>query len=320
VPDVLSEDFEATIDQLRRLQTDLEQEQAIVDTLSLVELIEFVRGRPEKKNEKKAGGLLSWIRKIPAIPQRAELVMLDLFEPRVVAVLLNRDKNVARILVQVSHVRGAEGKKLLVERIEAVSRKHFPSARTAGIYVLLTYVVESLLADQWITFGLSVASIFLMMTIAFRSWRLGLAALLPNAAPIVMVVGTMGWVGLKVNMATAMLASVSMGLAVDFSIHYLYRFQHELRNGKAFYEALRDAHGSVGLAMVMSNLALIAGFLALVISSLIPTVHFGILVSVAMLGGLAGNLIVLPLILRLLWHAGSFRGFKSAARESGISN
>jgi len=320
VPDVLSEDFEETIDQLRRLQTDLEQEHAIVDTLSLVELIEFVHGKPEKKDEERAGGLMSWIRKIPAIPQRAELVMLDLFEPRVVAVLLNRDRNVARILVQVGHVRGAEGKKQLVEKIEAISRRHFPSARTAGMYVLLTYVVESLLGDQWTTFALSVAAIFLMMTIAFRSWRLGLAALLPNVAPIVMVVGTMGWIGLKVNMATAMLASVSMGLAVDFSIHYLYRFQYELRSGKEFHEALRDAHGSVGLAMAMANLALIAGFLALVISSLIPTVHFGILVSVAMLGGLAGNLIVLPLILRLLWHAGSFREFESSARESGPSN
>ena len=97
--------------------------------------------------------------------------------------------------------------------------------------------------------------------------------------------------------------------------NYLYRFQHELRSGCGFYEALHAAHGSVGLAMVMANLALIAGFLALVISSLIPTVHFGILVSVAMLGGLAGNLIVLPLLLRLLWQLGAIRDAEPRTRE-----
>ena len=97
-----------------------------------------------------------------------------------------------------------------------------------------------------------------------------------------------------------MLASVSMGLAVDFSIHYLYRFQHELRAGKSFSDAIRDAHGSVGLAMVLANIALVAGFSTLVISAFMPTVHFGLLVSVAMLGGLAGNLTALPLLLRVV--------------------
>jgi hypothetical protein len=91
-----------------------------------------------------------------------------------------------------------------------------------------------------------------------------------------------------------------MGLAVDFSIHYLYRFQHELRAGASFGEAVRNAHGSVGLAMVLANIALVAGFSTLVISEFIPTVHFGLLVSVAMLGGLAGNLTALPLLLRVL--------------------
>jgi hypothetical protein len=185
-------------------------------------------------------------------------------------------------------------------RIEQGQVKVYSPARVAGAFVLLTYLVESLLADQWTTFLLAGGAIFLMMTVAFRSWRLGLAALIPNVAPILVVVGAMGWVGLKVNMATAMIASVSMGLAVDFSIHYLYRYRRERAGGASFYDALRAAHGTVGLAMVLANVALIAGFSVLVISSFIPTVHFGILVSVAMLGGLAGNLVILPLLLALL--------------------
>lgn len=308
VPDALSPEFEPTIQRLRQLQKELETIPEVGTTLSVADLLDFVdQPADQSPSAKKSSGLLSWLPKLPGIGQQAQFVVLNLFEPKLVAGFWNRDENVARIMIQTSHVKGAERKRQLVERIEQVSERYFPSARSAGIYVLLTYFVQSLLADQWYTFATSLASIFLLMTIAFRSWRLGLAAMLPNAAPIVMVVGAMGWLGLKVNMATAMLSSVSMGLAVDFSIHYLYRFQYEMRRGIGFYEALRMAHGSVGVAMVMANLALIAGFLALVMSSLIPTVHFGILVSVAMLGGLAGNLIVLPLILRLLWQIGCFR-------------
>lgn len=176
----------------------------------------------------------------------------------------------------------------------------YSPARVTGAFVLLTYLVESLLSDQWKTFALAAGAIFLMMSVAFRSWQLGFVALLPNIAPILIVIGAMGWIGLQINMATAMIASVSTGLAVDFSIHYLYRFRREQAGGATFFEALRSAHSTVGLAMVLANIALIAGFSVLVISSFIPTVHFGILVSVAMLGGLAGNLIILPLLLSLL--------------------
>lgn len=303
MPDGLSVEFETAMDDLRRLQTELELEPAIVDTASVADLLDFIKqaGAAKPSSEKPAGGVLhGLLRMIPKIPQRAQLLALDTFDPRLVAGFWNREHRVARIVVTARHIRGAAGKKEFVERVERISRQHFPAARTTGIFVLLTYVVQSLLADQWVTFAVSLAAIFLIMSFAFRSLRLGIIALIPNAAPIVMVVGTMGWLGLKVNMATAMLASVSMGLAVDFSIHYLLRFRDERRRGRDIYEALQAAHGSVGLAMVMSNLALIAGFLVLVMSALIPTVHFGILVSVAMLGGLAGNLVVLPLLLKWL--------------------
>ena len=151
------------------------------------------------------------------------------------------------------------------------------------------------------TFGLAVAAIVVMMTVAFRDWRLGLIALVPNAAPILIVVGVMGWVGLKVNMATAMLASVSMGLTVDFSIHYLYRYRRERTAGKSI------TGGACATPMAASawpwcwpTSRLIAGFATLTLSAFVPTVHFGILVSVAMLGGLLGNLTTLPLLLRYL--------------------
>jgi predicted RND superfamily exporter protein len=234
------------------------------------------------------------------VSDQTTLLLLRTVEPAIVTSFWNRDEDRARVVVQLNHVPGQDRLVHLIKRVEEISKQRFPSSRVAGYYVLLANVVESLLADQWKTFALSIAAIFLIMSLAFRSFSLGLAAMVPNAAPILMVIGLMGWLGLDINIATAMMASVSMGLSVDFSIHYLYRFQRELQSGKDFFTALRSTHGSVGLAMVVANLALVAGFLALTLSSLVPSIHFGILVSVAMLGGLIGNLIVLPLILYLL--------------------
>ncbi len=291
------EKFGEYLDNVRALQQDLSEQPSVTGTMSVVDVLEFVNStRKERAELMELASATVFEQLGPA--QRLEL--LRAMQPGVVSGFWNKDEAVSRIIVQTGQTRGADAKREVIESIEALAQERFPSARTAGVEILLAYSVQSLLTDQWTTFGLAVAAIFVMMTIAFRDWRLGLIAMVPNAAPILIVVGVMGWAGLKVNMATAMLASVSMGLTVDFSIHYLYRYRHELRAGKSVSQALHDAHGSVGLAMVLANIALIAGFSTLTISAFIPTVHFGILVSVAMLGGLLGNLTTLPLLLRLL--------------------
>ncbi len=299
VPELNGKEVDEFLASVRSLQSELMKEQGVVSTLSLVDVLDFMTGtRMDRADIPTRVAAFTLERMSTA--QRLEF--LNALSSERVADFWRQDRGVMRIIVQTGGVRGTKAKLRLIEGVEHRARERFPSAnpRVAGVAILLTYLVSSLLADQWITFGFAVAAIVFTLMVAFRDWRLGLIALIPNAAPILIVVGVMGWAGLKVNVATAMLASVSMGLAVDFSIHYLYRFQHELRAGKSFNEAIRDAHGSVGLAMVLANFALVVGFSTLVISEFIPTVHFGLLVSVAMLGGLAGNLIALPILLRFL--------------------
>ena len=99
------------------------------------------------------------------------------------------------------------------------------------------------------------------------------------------------------NMGAAMIAAVSMGLSVDSSIHYLTGYLVERQKGD-HGRALRQTQGRVGRALVLSTLALIVGFTALCVSEFVPTIYFGILASLAMLGGLLGNLVVLPLLLK----------------------
>jgi predicted RND superfamily exporter protein len=127
-----------------------------------------------------------------------------------------------------------------------------------------------------------------------------LIALVPNALPILMVTGLMGWIGLKINMGAAMIAAVSVGLSVDSSIHYISFFRRARAGGKTVADALDEVQQSVGRAMVFSTLALVVGFTVLTISEFVPTIYFGSLVALSMLGGLVGNLVILPLLLRLV--------------------
>lgn len=173
------------------------------------------------------------------------------------------------------------------------------TVKATGLYVLLARLIDNLLEDQLISFAWAAGGIFIMLTIAFRSVTVGLLLLLPNTFPIVLVIGGIGWLGIPVNIATAMIASVSMGLTVDFSIHYLDGYRRARAEGATIDEALKSTLRNVGRALVFSNLALVIGFSVLTVSHFIPLVYFGILVSFAMVGGLIGDLVLLPLI--LLW-------------------
>jgi predicted RND superfamily exporter protein len=288
------QEFAKFLADLQAMQDELSKQQGITGTLSIANILDFVMStRPER-----AGGLESVTAGILNRANPAQrLVALQAIEPGIVAGLWNSKQNVVRVIVQVSQARGSAAKLQLYDAIEDIAHKRFPAARAAGVEILLTYSVQSLQTDQWSTFALSVFVNFVMMWVAFRDWRLAVISFVPSAAPILMVVGVMGWAGLKMNIATAMLASVSMGMTIDFSIHYLYRYRRERAAGKSVSLALRDAHGTVGLAMVLSNIALMAGFSTMILSAFVPTMQFGILISVAMLGGLLGNLTTLPLLL-----------------------
>jgi predicted RND superfamily exporter protein len=174
-----------------------------------------------------------------------------------------------------------------------------PAGEVTGYHVLMVTLVDSLVRDQWAMFGLSCLGIAAMMLVAFRSFTLALLCLVPNVLPVLLVTGLLGWLEIRINMGAAMIAAVSMGLSVDSSIHYIAAFRRALAKGDSVAEALEEVQQSVGSAMVISTLAIVVGFGVLCVSDFIPTVYFGALASLTMLGGMAGNLVVLPLL--LLW-------------------
>lgn len=210
------------------------------------------------------------------------------------------DRYYLRIMLRSRERQSSQQKHAIIEQVQRVSRQEFPEAQVTGFFVLLTRIIESVTRDQWLTFGLATLAIGLMMLAAFRSLRFALVALAPNALPIFVVTGLMGWFGFKINMGAAMIAAVSMGLAIDSSVHYITAFRRRRQSGDSVKEALHAVHQTVGRAMVFSTLALVVGFSALALSRFVPTIYFGVLVSLTMLGGLIGNLVLLPLLLKLV--------------------
>ncbi|MAT15398.1 MAG: hypothetical protein CMJ46_09025 [Planctomyces sp.] len=240
------------------------------------------------------------IPKIPIVASSLEqrLGLLNGFQKDFVTSLYNADEGRMRIVLRAKERQPSENKLALIQQAREIVADEFGEATPTGLYVLLAYLIESLLSDQLISFLLAGAGIFLMMSLAFRSLAIGLISLVPNLFPIVVVIGFMGWSGLPINIATAMIASVSLGLTVDSSIHYLASFRRERAAGAGFQEAIERTHQATGKALVFANFALIAGFSVLTLSHFIPLIYFGILVSLAMLGGLAGNLFLLPVLLK----------------------
>ncbi|MCC6508111.1 MAG: MMPL family transporter, partial [Pirellulaceae bacterium] len=253
---------------------------------------------------------------LAALPVSARLSGIRAAMPEFSSVLLTSHTDPAnglhwlRIMLR-SHERvGAPAKNELVRAVrssveqftqrpewQALFSQPPPAAEVAGYTVMLGKLVASILSDQWKCFLLATLGILAVMTVATRSLKLALIAIVPNALPISLVLGAMGWMGLRINMGAAMIAAVSLGLSVDSSIHYLLHYRRALKQKGRPLKALQSAQENVGLAVVLSTIALVAGFISLATSEFIPTVVFGTLASLTMLGGLLGNLVVLPILI-----------------------
>ena len=211
-----------------------------------------------------------------------------------------------RVMLRAHERQPAPQKRAIIEQVNRIVAEEFPAragrpaGAVTGFFVLLSQLVDRMLSDQWLTFLLAAAGIFLLLAVSFRSLLVATVALVPNALPIFVVLGLLGWAGERINMGTAMIAAVSMGLSVDSSIHYLAAFRRRLAAGQPIAAALETAHQTAGRAMIFSTLALVIGFLALTTSGFIPTVSFGALSCLTLTGGLLGNLVVLPVLLSLL--------------------
>lgn len=166
--------------------------------------------------------------------------------------------------------------------------------RLAGIMVLYNNMLQSLFSSQILTIGFVVLALMVMFTILFRSIKIALIAIIPNVISAVAVLGVMGIVGIPLDMMTITIAAISIGIAVDDTIHYIHRFKEEYEIDRDYISSMRRCHGSIGNAMYYTSLTIIAGFSILVFSNFIPSILFGLLTSLAMFIALITALTLLP--------------------------
>jgi predicted RND superfamily exporter protein len=163
-----------------------------------------------------------------------------------------------------------------------------------GLGVVIAASSRLLTLGQVKSLAISLVLIFLVMVVLFLSSMVGLIAIVPNLFPIIVNFGLMGLVGIPLSVATSLIASVAIGLAVDDTIHYLVRYNSEFKKDLNKDRAMRDTLVSVGRPIIFTSLTISLGFSVLIFSHFQPTAIFGFLMVVTMLSALIGDLILLP--------------------------
>jgi len=166
-----------------------------------------------------------------------------------------------------------------------------------GLLVLYNNMLQSLFASQILTLGVVVLALMGMFWILFRSVKIALIAMVPNLLAVGSVLGFMGWLNIPLDMMTITIAAISMGIAVDNTIHYIYRFKKEIMINRGYIKTLHLCHGSIGYAMYYTSITIIIGFSILVLSNFLPTIYFGLLTGLAMFIALIASLTLLPQLL-----------------------
>ena len=163
-----------------------------------------------------------------------------------------------------------------------------------GLLVLYNNMLQSLFKSQILTLGVTILLLLGMFLILLRSLKLALIALAPNVLAICVVLGFIGWLNIPLDMMTITIAAISIGMAVDNTIHYIYRFRYEFKSEGRYVEVVHRCHGSIGRALYYTSLTVIIGFSILSLSNFIPTIYFGLLTGLALFIALIAALTLLP--------------------------
>ena len=166
-----------------------------------------------------------------------------------------------------------------------------------GMVVLYNNMLQSLYRSQILTIGTVFVAIMFMFMILFRSVALALIGIIPNLLAAGTVLSLMGWIGIPLDMMTITIAAITVGIAVDDTIHYIHRFEAEFNVDRNYLAAMDRCHGSIGKAMYYTSVTITLGFSILALSEFMPTIYFGLLTGAAMVVALIGALTLLPLLI-----------------------
>ncbi len=169
--------------------------------------------------------------------------------------------------------------------------------KLGGVLILFNNLLQSLFKSQILTLAFVMVGIFIMFLILFRNIKLSLIGVVPNFIAAFFILGIIGLAGIPLDMMTITIAAITIGIAVDNSIHYIYRFKEEFSKIKDYKKTLTLCHSTVGMAILNTSITIVFGFSILVLSNFIPTIYFGIFTGIAMLLAMISVLTLLPALL-----------------------
>ena len=222
-------------------------------------------------------------------------------ESQLLSSYISSDDNQVRLTARVIESLDGLNRKTFIESIDADLQNVFGldvnQYSLTGISVIYSNLLQSLFGSLFGSMSIVFVSIFLMFLILFKSLNLALLGMVPNFLSAGAVIGTIGLLGIPLDVMTVTVAAVSVGMGVDNTIHYIFRFKKEYSATNNYLTASKNTHTTVGKALLYTSLTIIFGFLSLTISNFNPTVYFGLFTALAMIMAVISSLVLLPALL-----------------------
>ena len=241
-------------------------------------------------------------RRLPDDRREVAQLLLLVDDPEEIESMVNFEYSSARITTTVRASQADDLTARIDELDELLEQTFEPpnSAISTGMSKLIANMDRYLLFSATRSMGLAFITVLLCMTLALRSVRLGLFSMIPNILPVALVIGFMGWVGIKLDPGTTMIGAVALGLVVDNTVHFLHHLRRRVHDGDDIHDAVVDTLMKTGRAVVTTSVVLTLGFELMLLASFSPNIHFGLLCGLAIAIALVADLVVLPAALVLV--------------------
>jgi len=223
---------------------------------------------------------------------------------QVISPYLSDDGQQTRFSIRVYESDTQLNRKELLDKIQTYldneRGQYGEQVRLSGMVVLYNNLLQSLFHSQIQTLGVVFLVIMLTFAVIFRSLKVAVIAIIPNILPAVLVLGVLGGMGIPLDIMTITIAAIAVGISVDDTIHYIYRFHNEWKKDGDYRSAIFRSHNSIGRAMYYTTMTITIGFLVMVLSNFIPTVYFGLFTAFAMISALLANVTILAALLKVV--------------------
>ena len=229
----------------------------------------------------------------------------------IISPYISVDKDEARVSVRIKDSLKDLRRNDLIEKINTELNTKLGldknEYKLAGVLILFNNLLQSLFKSQILTLGIVMLGISTMFFILFRNIILAFIGVVPNFIAAFFILGIIGLMGIPLDMMTITIAAITIGIAVDNSIHYIYRFREEFKKINDYKKTLDRCHSTVGIAILNTSITIVFGFSILVLSNFIPTIYFGVFTGIAMLLALISVLTLLPKLLLVFKPFGNER-------------